>query len=216
MRMRVIGAVILAAGASSRYRAADDDSTQNKLLLPFAGELVLTRAIRNIHAGGLMHTCLVTGHDADAIRRTVRDLPVTCIHNPDYATGEMISSIQCGLRHWQAFPEIDAALIALGDMPLLPASIVARLITAYQRGCGDILAPRIRAQRGHPVLIARRFWDAALALSPGTPMRQLLADNRDAVGLLQVSDSAVLSDVDTPALYREALNTQATTSAGRR
>jgi molybdenum cofactor cytidylyltransferase len=206
--MSAVAGIVLAAGTSSRYRAAAGDSDGNKLLLPIGGQPVLACAIEALRGGGVDRICVVTGHDAEAIRAVAArvDDAVDLVHNPEFAAGEMVSSIQAGLRHWQGTTDVNAALIALGDMPLLPASIVARLIDAWRRGCGGLLAPRVGQQRGHPVLVARQFWGEALALPHGAPMRQLLARHPREVALLQVADTRVLADVDTPALYADALN----------
>jgi molybdenum cofactor cytidylyltransferase len=214
----VVG-IVLAAGTSSRYRAAAGAEHDNKLLLPISGKTVLAHAIEAVRRGGVDEQCVVTGHQAQTVRAAIEagsdNARITIVHNPDYAAGEMVSSIQAGLRHIQARGDAGAALIALGDMPLLPASVVARLVDAWRRGCGQILAPRTGDQRGHPVLLGHQFWDEALMLPHGAPVRQLLSKHLDHVTLLQVDDPRVLADVDTPALYADAL-TQASASPGRR
>jgi molybdenum cofactor cytidylyltransferase len=203
MKRERIAAIVLAAGTSSRYGA-------NKLLLPFGDSSVIRTAAQRILAAQPECTVVVTGHDSEHVRAQLAGLPLTLAHNPRYLEGEMISSIKVGLAALEATP-VAAALVALGDMPLLPTEIVLRLMRAYRLCCGELLAPRFEQQRGHPVVIARRFWPAALALPDGAPMRQLLAAHPDAVALLQVNTDRILRDVDTPALYDEAL-----VAAGRR
>lgn len=193
----MIAAIVLAAGTSSRYGT-------NKLLLPFGDTSVLRMTVLQILKAEPEETLVVTGHEAERITTEVRDMPVRVVHNPAYHEADMISSIQTGLRALQT-TSAQAALIALGDMPLLPSEITATLMRMYRLGCGDIVAPRLGEQRGHPVLIARRFWAEALAIPPRTPLRVLLAAHMDAVALLQVNTDRVLRDVDTPALYQEAL-----------
>jgi molybdenum cofactor cytidylyltransferase len=193
----MIAAIVLAAGTSSRYG-------ENKLLLPFAGTSVLRTAITHILAAEPDETIVITGHEAESITAEVRDMSVRTVHNPAYREADMISSIQAGLRALES-TTAQAALIALGDMPLLPSEIVSKLMRMYRLGCGEIIAPRFGDQRGHPVLIARRLWAEALAIPPRTPLRVLLAAHMNTVALLQVTTDRILRDVDTPALYREAL-----------
>jgi molybdenum cofactor cytidylyltransferase len=193
----MIAAIVLAAGMSSRYG-------QNKLLLPFGDESVLRTSIRSIQVPGVDEVLVVVGHEAERVTAEVREMPVRIVHNPDYREADMISSIQAGLRVLES-TTAEAALIALGDMPLLPSEIVATLIRMYRLGCGDIVAPRFGEQRGHPVLIARKFWAEALAIPARTPLRVLLAAHPQSVALLQVNTDRVLRDVDTPALYGEAV-----------
>lgn len=190
------GAIVLAAGTSSRYGA-------NKLLLPFGDSSVIRTATQHILAAHPDHTVVVTGHDSEHVRAQLDGLPLTLAHNPRYREGEMISSIKIGLATLEHTP-VAAALVALGDMPLLPTAIVLRLMQAYRLRCGELLAPRFEQQRGHPVLIDRRFWPEAMALPDGALMRQLLAAHPESVALLQVNTDRILRDVDTPALYEEA------------
>lgn len=191
-------ALVLAAGSSSRYGGA------NKLLLPFGEGVVVQRAVRTVRDANIDRIIVVTGHQRQAVEVALANERCTFVHNPRHAEGEMISSIQVGLRQL-IDSEAQAALIVLGDQPLLPTSIIRRLVEAFERGCGDILAPKFGNQRGHPVLIARRFWDEALRLPDGTPMRTLLAAHPGDVAHLLVNTDAVLRDVDTPVLYAEAL-----------
>jgi len=202
------GAIVLAAGSSSRFGGV------NKLLLPFGTLTVVERVIRTVHEAHIERVVVVTGHQREAVEAALAQERCEFVHNPRYIEGEMISSIQVGLRHLLP-AAVGVALIVLGDQPLLPAAIVRRLVEAYTFGCGSILAPRFDAQRGHPVLIARQFWDEALKLPDGAPMRTLLARHPADVAHLLVNTDTVLRDVDTPALYAEAIRAEAIRAAAR-
>ena len=69
----------------------------------------------------------------------------------------------------------------------------------------SIIAPRFQGQRGHPVLLHRRFFEEALALPNGAFLRELLKRHPEAVTHLQVNTDFVLRDVDTPEAYAQAL-----------
>lgn len=193
----MITAIVLAAGTSSRYGA------ENKLLQPFAGSTVLRTVVQCMRDGGAAQVVVVTGHQANEIRASLAGVNATFAHNAQYQTGEQVSSVKIGLAAAAALGA-EAALIMLGDMPLLPPAIVRRITRAYALGCGGIIAPRYGAIRGHPVLIARRLWPQAHALPDGAPMRRLLEAHPADVALLQVNTDSVLRDVDTPELYQEA------------
>ena len=196
-----IVALVLAAGSSTRYGGA------NKLLLPFGEGVVVQRAVHTVYEADIQHIVVVTGHQHEAVEGALVNGRCTFVYNPRHAAGEMISSIQAGLRQLVE-SDVQAALIVLGDQPLLPASIIQRLVEAHERGCAGIIAPKFGSQRGHPVLIARRFWDEALRLPDGAPMRTLLAAHSGDVAHLRVNTDAVLRDVDTPTLYAEALRSR--------
>jgi molybdenum cofactor cytidylyltransferase len=199
---RNIAAIVLAAGTSSRYGGA------NKLLLPFGASTVVGAAVDAVLTAGLTHLVVVTGHQRDAVQAALAGAPVAFTDNPRYREGEMLSSIKAGLialdHAAQGVPCVDAALIALGDQPLLPPAVIGRLILAYERRCGEIIAPKFGAVRGHPVLIDRRWWPEVMALPDGTPMRELLRAHPEAVAHILVNTDAVIRDVDTPELYEQA------------
>jgi molybdenum cofactor cytidylyltransferase len=199
--MTRIAVLLLAAGTSSRY-----GNGVNKLLLPFGEATVIETSARALLAADVGPLTIITGHQPDMLEAAVRDLPVRILHNPNFRQGEMISSIQTGLRQLQT-SDAEVVLIALGDMPLLPGRVVRRLVQAFALGNGAMVAPRFRGQRGHPVLIARRLWDEALALPAGSPMRKLLEAHPSAVAYLEVATPFVLQDVDTPELYQQAVAT---------
>ena len=198
MRSEPVAAIVLAAGMSSRYGGA------NKLLLPFSDGTVVRRVVQTVLNAGIGHIVVVTGHDREHIEAALATMPLTFVHNPRYREGEMLSSIKAGLAHLQG-SAAEAAFIVPGDQPLLPVAIFRRIRQAFEHRCGDIVAPKFGAVRGHPVLIARRWWPAALALPDGAQMRMLLRANPQAVAHILVNTDAVLLDVDTPEAYHRAL-----------
>lgn len=192
-----IAAVVLAAGSAMRFGS-------NKLVLPFGDSTVIAHTVRVALQAGAQPVVVVTGYEQARVCAALADLPVQFAHNARYAEGEMILSAQVGLR---ALLETDAiaAFIVLGDMPLVPTWVFERLATAYRQRCGTVIAPMFAGQRGHPVLLGRSWWDAALALPSTAPLRTLLHEHPRAVAHVLVNTDAVLRDVDTPELYAEAL-----------
>jgi molybdenum cofactor cytidylyltransferase len=208
----MIAAIVLAAGTSSRFGT-------NKLLLPFGGRTVVAATASAVVRAGERPIVVVTGHQRAEVEAALAGLPVTFVHNSDFLAGEMLSSIKAGLRHVeQHFPASaegdaarDAAMIVLGDLPLIDPALVQRLVVAFEQGCGELLAPRhgLSGRRGHPVLIARKWWPAVHALPPGANVRDLLQAAAQAhpaaLAHLVVTDDSILLDVDTPAAYQSAL-----------
>jgi len=207
VRSEPLAAVVLAAGMSSRYGGA------NKLLLPFLDGPVVRRVVQTVLDAGIGHIAVVTGHDRERIEAALASMSLTFVHNPHYREGEMLSSVKAGLAHLQG-SAAEAAFIVPGDQPLLPVSIFRRMRQALEQRCADIVAPKFGAVRGHPVLIARRWWPAVLALPDGARMRMLLRANPQAVAHLLVNTDAILLDVDTPEAYRLALERAGQRSLG--
>jgi molybdenum cofactor cytidylyltransferase len=191
---RHIGAVVLAAGMSRRMG-------QPKVLLPWGRKTILEQILDQLILARVPHITVVTGHRAGEVVALARRSGVSDVHNPDYATGEMLSSLKAGLA---AMPShIAAALVVLGDQPRIQARVVAQVMTAYAEGAGDIVAPSYNMRRGHPILIDRRYWPEIMALPDGGAPRDVINRYQDHIGYVNVDTDSVLGDVDTPDEYRE-------------
>jgi CTP:molybdopterin cytidylyltransferase MocA len=132
----VIAAVILAAGAASRF-----GGPKQRLLLP----AVLARLART----SVDDVVVVAGaHELDAGATRV----VEC---PDWERGPG-ASLRCGLA---ALPEdTEAAVVCLADGPNLAPAAVERVLAAWRDGRGDVVAASYDGSRGHPVVLGRAAW----------------------------------------------------------
>jgi molybdenum cofactor cytidylyltransferase len=185
-----IAGIILAAGRSSRMGA------MNKLLIPIDGKPMVRRAAEAVLAAQLSPILVVTGHQHDQIEEALKGLLVTFLNNKDFATG-MASSLRVGLDAVPA--ECDAALVALGDMPLITAAEIAQLINAFNPVEGRaIVVPTRRGKRGNPVLWARRFFGEMTAVGGDVGARHLFEAYPEAVVEVEMAGDGVLTDIDTP------------------
>jgi molybdenum cofactor cytidylyltransferase len=194
---RAIGAVVLAAGASTRMGAP-------KVLLPWSEDkTILTHIVEQLYRARVQEVVIVTGHHAPAVRAAMRPLGVRLVHNRAFRSGEMLSSLKAGLR---AMPDhIAAVLMVLGDQPALDSRVIYRLLRTYAREGGIILAPSYQKRRGHPVLVARPLWQAFLDLPRNGAPRDVLLAHADQITYVDVETDSILRDVDTPDEYRDAL-----------
>ncbi len=132
----MIAAVVLAAGASTRF-----GSPKQRILL----QPVLER-IRATHTVGEV-VVVLGAHDVDTDARTVR-----C---PQWERGPG-ASLRCGLAALSE--EVEAAVVVLADGPDLAPAAIDRVVTAWRAGGGEVLAATYDGQRSHPVLVARSRW----------------------------------------------------------
>jgi CTP:molybdopterin cytidylyltransferase MocA len=131
----VIAAVILAAGAATRF-----GSPKQRLLL----EGVLERLRRS----SVDEIVVVAGaYELETDARVVR-----C---PDWEAGPG-ASLRCGLG--AVAPRTEAAVVVLADGPQLSPEAVDRVIHAWRARRGDVLAASYGGVRGHPVLLGRSVW----------------------------------------------------------
>jgi CTP:molybdopterin cytidylyltransferase MocA len=130
-----IWAVVLAAGASSRF-----GSPKQRLLL----EPVLERVRQSSVDDALV---VLGAHELETSARTVR-----C---PEWERGSG-ASLRCGLAALPA--EAEAAVVVLGDGPSLDPGAIDRVIDAWRTDRSPVVAATYGGTRLHPVLIDREAW----------------------------------------------------------
>lgn len=190
-----VSAVILAAGQGRRMGA------QTKQLLPWGSSTVLGQTLANVQQTAVHHHLVITGHDADKVRQIAQAAGVKTLHNPNFAVGEMITSLQTAVR--QQDEAVTAVLVVLGDQPMVQPQTMDLLLEAYWQGHGDLIAPTFAGQRGNPVLIGRRYFAELLALPPTDAPRTLLRRHASALHLVQVPTDDILRDLDSPEQYAQ-------------
>jgi CTP:molybdopterin cytidylyltransferase MocA len=145
----MIGTIVLAAGASSRFGSA-----KQRLLVP--GVVEKARASEAVD-----EVLVVVGaHQVETDAPTVR-----C---PEWEQGPG-ASLRCGLN--ALAPETEAAVVVLADGPGLSPAAIDRVVAAWRTGAGDVVAASYGGNRGHPILLARTVWadipdEGARALEP--------------------------------------------------
>jgi nicotine blue oxidoreductase len=133
----MIHAVVLAAGASSRYGTAPP---KQAVLLP-----EVLAAVRRSSVDGIV---VVLGAHAVEV-----DAPA--VRCPDWERGAG-ASLRCGLA---ALPgDAEAAVVVLADGPELDPRAVDRVVESWRAGGGDVVAAAYGGVRLHPVLLARSAW----------------------------------------------------------
>lgn len=182
-----IGAVILAAGQSRRMGDA------NKLLIPWRGKPLLCHVLKLFQDLGLP-MLLVTGHDAEAVAALARPFGCGIVHNPGHEEG-MGRSLATGIAAVPA--EWDAALITLGDMPLIRPETVRALLAA-RTGESSILVPALGDRTGHPVLWPRAFFKELTQLRGDKGAREIIDRHADRLRTVPVDDPGIFSDFDQP------------------
>jgi nicotine blue oxidoreductase len=138
--MSHVGAVVLAAGAASRFGAP-----KQRLLLP--------RVLDRLAAAPLDEVVVVAGaHALGEAAEGVR--VVTC---PEWERGPG-ASLRCGLAGLG--PGTEAAVVVLADGPGLSAEAVSRVVAAWREGAGPLVAASYGGERGHPLLVACELWNS--------------------------------------------------------
>jgi molybdenum cofactor cytidylyltransferase len=183
-------AVILAAGRSTRMGGP------NKLLAQVTGKPLARIAAEAALQSQARPVVVVTGHQGDALREALSDLPLQFVANADFAEG-LSTSLRAGIAALPA--DIDGAVVMLADMPQVDHVLIDRLIAAHDPEKGALVAvPVLNGKRGNPVLWSRRFFSELTALEGDVGARHLIGKYGEAVVEVPVSGNAALTDIDTP------------------
>ena len=114
---------------------------------------------------------------------------------PDYAAG-LSASLKAGISAVPA--DARAAIVCLGDMPLVTGRMLDRLVAAYDPDEGRaIVAPTHQGKLGNPVLWDRRYFQDILGLTGDGGARKLLEAHAEDIAEVDIGDDAVLRDFDT-------------------
>ena len=132
----MIAAVVLAAGASSRYGTEPPKQVE---LLP--------RVLAALRGSSVDEIVVVSGAHA---------LSVESVRCPEWERGPG-ASLRCGLAALP--PDAEAAVVLLADGPNLDPRAVDRVIADWRTNGGDVVAATYDGVRLHPVLLARPVWN---------------------------------------------------------
>jgi len=145
----VISAVVLAAGASTRFGSPK----QAVLLEPVLERVLGSAAIDDV-------VVVLGAHEVETSAQSVR-----C---SDWELGPG-ASLRCGLA--ALGDEVEAAVVVLGDGPTLDPRAIDRVVTTWRESGAERVAATYGGIRLHPLLLARNVWSTV----PDEGLRELPA-----------------------------------------
>ena len=175
-----VGAVILAAGASSRFGSP--------------------KQLARVGSCTMLEAVIATAHEA-GLDPVIAVVPPGIAVPPDVVP-EINAAPERGLSHSLRLglaalpPEIGAAVVLLGDQPTLRAATVREIVDAAHAG-GPIVAATVGGRIGPPVLVRREAFGLAEHARGDEGLRSILARRPELVTAVDVGRHA--PDVDTPA-----------------
>jgi CTP:molybdopterin cytidylyltransferase MocA len=133
----MIAAIVLAAGASTRFGSPKQD-------------VLLEPVVERVRASALIGDLVVVlgAHEVETSARSVRC--AAWERGPG-------ASLRCGLA--ALGDEAEAAVVVLGDGPKLDSRAIDRVVGAWRDGAGARVAATYGGVRLHPLLLARSAWD---------------------------------------------------------
>jgi molybdenum cofactor cytidylyltransferase len=184
-----IAAVVLAAGASSRF------GEDNKLASDLGGRSLLARVVDAALASRLSSVTVVVSPASQFLLEEFAGAGITVVVNDNIAAG-MSRSLALGI---QSLPDtVDGAIILLADMPFVSAGIIDALVAGFSGDqSGDIVVPVSGGRRGNPVLWSASYFEEIKGLSGDRGARALLSVHAQRICELVIDDEAIFIDIDT-------------------
>lgn len=167
-----------------------------KQLLAWGQTTVLGQTLHHVAHSQAQAILVVVGHEAAAVAALAAPWPT--LYNPDYATGEMLSSLQLAVRGLPAGTE--AMLVVLADQPMVTTETMNLIMAAFRPGQTELIVPTYNGQRGNPVLIGSRYFDDLLQLPAGAAPRDLFKGHTP--HFLPLLTDTILQDLDRPEEYQ--------------
>jgi len=182
-----VSAIVLAAGAGSRFGG-------RKLLARLGEQTLIEAVLDNLRDAPVDEVITVVGADAEGLREVCGRYDVRIVANEGWERGQS-TSVLAGLR--ACGEEARAAVVLLGDQPLVGAEAVERLVAAFAEGA-KVAVATYGGKRRNPVLFSREVWpilEAELAGDEGA--RSLLRRHPELVVEVPCEGVGDPADVDT-------------------
>ena len=182
------GAVILAAGGSSRFG-------QSKQLLPFRGKTLLRTIINAACEAGCSPVVVVIGSNDEKIHPELAHAKVIEVRNANWQRG-IGSSIRSGVQALIDYaPDVAAILLLVCDQPAVNARVIQNLIATRETTKKEIVASSYADTVGVPALFDRSLFERLLSLGDEAGAKSIILQNLDRVAQFAFPEGAI--DIDT-------------------
>jgi molybdenum cofactor cytidylyltransferase len=89
---------------------------------------------------------------------------------------------------------------------MIQCRVIDELITSFTDKPKGIIIPVNKGQRGHPLLINKKYFREILDLTDEESLRTIIANHPDDILELEVNTGDILRDIDTKEQYENELN----------
>jgi molybdenum cofactor cytidylyltransferase len=188
--MRAVGAVILAAGESSRLG-------RPKQLIQFCGKSLLRGAFAAAHDAGCSPIVAVLGSDREGTMRELEGTNVIFVENENWRRG-IGTSIRAGVETLlNRSADIETIVLLVCDQPFVDGKIIEQLIARREKETKPIVASAYAGTLGVPALFHRSVFAELLVLGDESGAKPVILRDPARVAELPFENGAV--DIDTAA-----------------
>jgi molybdenum cofactor cytidylyltransferase len=187
--MSIIGAVILAAGASSRFG-------KPKQLIQFGGKSLLRRAVDAAGAAGCSPTVVVVGSGSESVTRELQETDAAVVPNRQWQRG-IGSSIRTGVQHLtDNAKDVDAIVLLVCDQPFVDDRVIKQLIALHEKTRKPIVASSYADTLGIPALFERACFSELLSINDQRGAKSIILASPERVAELSFPKGKI--DIDAP------------------
>lgn len=183
----MIWGIILAAGECKRMGKV-------KLALPLGDKKLIEWVLQAAKLSSLDKTILVIRPEDEEIFKIGKDWGAEIVLNPNFRQG-MSTSIKEALIKVDS-QEVEGFFLILGDQPLISSTIINKLIKSFSPGKREIVVPYYKNKRGNPVLFDIYWKDELMTITGDVGGRVLIKAYPEKVKRINISDKAILFDID--------------------
>ena len=192
--MQKIGAVILAAGESSRFG-------RPKQLVQFRGKSLVRRVVDAAKDANCSVIVVVLGSKREQIERELKETDAIVAENQDWRRG-IGSSIRVGVESAvNQAPDIEAIVLLTCDQPFVKTDTIERLIAMREKTKKAIVASSYSETLGVPALFDRSCFQELLTLPDDSGAKSIILSNHERVAELLFPEGKI--DIDTAADYKK-------------
>ncbi len=191
-----IGAVILAAGESSRLG-------QPKQLIQFRGKTLVRRIVDAAREAGCSPKVVVIGSDKDKVARELEQTNAVIVENVNWKNG-MGTSIRSAVQHLiDIAPNVEAIVLLVCDQPFVDSRAIEQLIALREKTKKAVVASSYAGTLGVPALFDRSCAQELLGLDDADGAKSIILSNHDRVAEFPFPQGKI--DIDTLADYERLI-----------
>ncbi|MDB9968274.1 nucleotidyltransferase family protein [Gammaproteobacteria bacterium] len=190
---KTVGAIVLAAGFSSRFGSS-------KLLAELSsGKTVFQQTVERVAEAFPERFVITRPKMVAALQELAEGTSILSFEHADQGMGATLAFAAQQIGDW------DGCVVCLGDMPFIETATyrrIAELVTT-----GSIVTPTFDSKMGNPVAFGKNLYTDLEALTGDSGGKKLTSMYPQSVRELQVSDPGILHDIDTPeelAFYKDS------------
>jgi molybdenum cofactor cytidylyltransferase len=200
----MVPAIILAAGRSTRMGSA-----KALLRIGTSGPTFVDRLINVLSFGGAAEVFVVGRRDDVELSREVERIAsagasVRLVENANADRGQL-SSVVAGLNAADR-PGVRGVMVMPVDAPLVRVETVRSLLQVFDAQQPPVVRATFRGRHGHPVIFARRVFDALRHADPNVGAKAVVRAHAADLIDVDLDDAAIVLDVDEPGDYTRLLN----------